>query len=124
MTRSNPLRFPADVVAALDRITQSAGGKRGALLDRRSNRRGRRDLGITDEQAWRIVAGLTIADFHEGPSVNHHEPERELWVFAPLVGVRRAYVKIAFRPSDPVDRTALVIWSIHPARFEMERPYA
>lgn len=39
-------------------------------------------------------------------------------------GEASAYLKVSFRPSDHPSLTALVIWSIHPAHFEMRRPYA
>lgn len=124
MNAPDALRFPAEVVRAIDRITRNARIRNGFFMHRRANRRGRRDLGLRDADAWNLVASLTVADFHAGPEVDRHAPERELWIFAPLVGERRAYLKVAFRPDDPTDETTLVVWSIHPARFEMTRPFA
>jgi hypothetical protein len=124
MCAPDSLHFPADVVRALDRITRNARVRNGFFMHRRANRRGRRDLGLRDADAWGLLASLAVADFHAGPQVDRHAPDRELWIFAPLVGERRAYLKVAFCPDDPLDETTLVIWSIHPARFTMHRPFA
>lgn len=124
MGAPDPLRFPIELARALDRITRNARVRNGFFMHRRTNRRGRRDLGLRDADAWNLLASLTAEDFHRGPEVDRHAPDRELWLFAPLVGEQRAYLKVAFRSGDPLDDTTLVIWSIHPARFEMNRPFA
>ena len=124
MDQADRLRFPAELVRALDRITLSARTRHEYFMNRRANRRGRRDLGLRDVDAWSLVAQLTVSDFHAGPDRDHHAPDRQLWVFAPAVGTTRAYLKIAFRPDDPPEATTLVIWSIHPARFHLHRPFA
>lgn len=124
MSDEVPLRFPVEVVGAVDRIVSGARAQRGWFMHRRANRRGKRDLGLTDDGAWDVIAALTVADYHAGPEPDHHFADRQLWVFAPLVGTARAYLKVSFRPSDHPPDTTLVVWSIHPARFEMRRPYA
>ena len=74
---------------------------------------------MTPEAVWDLVARLSVADFHEGPLPDHHCPDREVWIFCPMLLGRTMYLKIAFRRVPEGPESALVVWSFHQPRFPM-----
>ena len=123
MEEPDALRFPVEIVTALAAIHAFARARHGTFVDRRINRRSTRMFLLGTEEVWRAIERLRPEDFHDGPSPDHHHAAREVWIFGPLVGGRRFYLKVSVPPEgDPVG-TGVIVWSCHPARFAMRLPY-
>lgn len=118
----DPLRFPAELVRALDHVARAVAAGRVAHVPRRSRQEQMDALGLRAEETIRIVASLEIKDFHAGPDADHHRPDRTVWIFGPTVNGCQAYVKLALGFSDPEGDPIALLWSLHPARFPMELP--
>jgi len=117
------LRFPVELVVALDAIQAFARRRHGMFVDRRINRRSARTFLLGAEELWRAIERLQPEDYHDGPTSDHHHSEREVWIFGPMVGGRRFYLKVSLPPEgDPIG-TGVIVWSCHPARFGMRLPY-
>lgn len=116
-----PLRFPVELSAALPYIRELASRRHGFLVSRRITRRAMRRVVLTTESLWLVIANLEATDYEDGPMTDHHCADREVWVFRPMVGGQRMYLKVAFRRVPDGPESALVVWSFHPPRFPLER---
>ena len=116
-----PLRFPVELSAALPHIRELASRRHGFLVSRRITRRAMRRVVLTTESLWLVIANLEATDYEDGPMTDHHCADREVWVFRPMVGGQRMYLKVAFRRVPDGPESALVVWSFHPPRFPLER---
>jgi hypothetical protein len=117
------LRFPVELVVALGSIRAFARMRHGTFVDRRINRRSTRKLLLGAEELWRAIERLQPADYHDGPSSDHHHSTREVWIFGPMVGGKRFYLKVSPPPEGDPAGTGVIVWSCHPARFDMRLPY-
>ena len=116
-----PLRFPVELSAALPYIRELASRRHGFPVSRRITRRAMRRVVLTTESLWLVIANLEATDYEDGPMTDHHCADREVWVFRPMVGGQRMYLKVAFRRVPDGPESALVVWSFHPPRFPLER---
>lgn len=113
------LRFPVELSDALLHIRTLASRRHGFVVSRRSTRRAMRRIDLSDDALWLVIGDLEPADYLEGPMTDHHCTDREVWVFRPIVGGRRMYLKVAFRRVPEGPESALVVWSFHPPRFPL-----
>jgi hypothetical protein len=120
-TGSQPFRFPVELADALARIRFEAGRRHGFIVERRTTRRALRAAQLDEALLWQVIESLSEADYCEGPMQDHHCLDRQLWVFGPIVGGRKMYLKVGFRSHGTEREMALVIWSFHPPRYPMRR---
>ena len=118
----DPLRFPTELVRALDHVAQAVAAGQVVHMPRRRTLEHLEALGLIIDDIVRVVDSLAIRDFHAGPEPDHHRPERVVWTFGPVVNGQQAYVKIALGFSESARVPFVLVWSLHPARFPMELP--
>lgn len=116
------LRFPVELDGALLHIRGLAERRHGFIVSRRITRRAMRKVDATSDVLWQVIESLEALDYLDGPLADHHCADREVWVFRPVVGGQRMYLKVAFRRVPEGPESALVIWSFHQPRFPMKDP--
>lgn len=119
MEDGSSLRFPVELGTALPHIRELAFRRHGFVVSRRITRRAMRRVDLTSDALWHVIANLEATDYQDGPMTDHYCADREVWVFRPIVGGQRMYVKVAFRRVPEGPESALVVWSFHPPRFPL-----
>lgn len=122
MEGGDPLRFPAELVRALDHVARAIEAGQVVHMPRRGRQEHLDELGLRVAEIESVMTSLAVRDFHAGPEPDHHRPDREVWVFGPTINGRQAYVKVALGLSEVARVPFVIVWSIHPARFPMELP--
>jgi len=75
-----------------------------------------RRVDLTSDSLWHVIANLKATDYQDGPMTDNYCADREVWVFQPIVGGRRMYLKVAFQRVPEGPESALVVRSFHPPR--------
>jgi hypothetical protein len=122
MPDGDPLPFPSALARALVAIRAAAERDLVTVVHRRRHRRELDALGVRREDVVECLLQLTTKDFRDGPRADHHEPDRDVWVFGPHAKGRQLYVKIAMGRERVETPVRIVVWSFHVARHPMPPP--
>jgi hypothetical protein len=117
-----PLPFPTPLERALVAIRQAAKRDLVAFVHRRRHRRELDALAFRREHVVDCLALLSAHDYRDGPLTDHHDSDRDVWIFGPMVRGRQMYVKIAIGREHADLPPRIVVWSFHPARHPMPPP--
>ncbi len=82
------------------------------------------DLGVSHAERREILLALTPEDYVDGPTPDHVDPTKDVWIFGADIEGMEVYVKLRLS-KVPGKRTVYraLVWSFHPARHPMEYPF-
>ena len=101
------------------RLMKAAAHERFVFVGRRVNLETLARLGITRRHAQALVVGLKPEDYASGPSPDHSNPGREMWVFGLQVTGSEVYVQLQVI----VEPARCVCVSFHESERPMHYPF-
>jgi hypothetical protein len=87
------------------------------------------ELGFTRRAALEEIKRLCVDDYSEGPTADHAEPSKEVWVFGQRLegtelGTVEVYIKLRLTHPAGHGRPARgFVWSFHRAKHPMRYPF-
>lgn len=120
----------SEIESFLEKVRRNIQLRNIDFLPSSKNKYALSNLGISYDDAFALVIGLTAKEYYRGPSPDHKFPKQQIWEF----GIENIfeenerpecdlYIKLTIRNSKDTKKKDLLMMSFHSAEKQMNFPY-